>query len=219
MNGPKLCLNCLKSGHRNLKRPSNLKCFNCGKSHHTLLHEDNSAQGQVPARNGLQVSMTELQQLALLATAIVRVRTSDNKCINCRQLVDQRAQACCVTEELVQRLGLIRKPTQSTLHGLKGQSVPKVKGEVALELRAVVGKFSMAVGALILPKLTGNQPSAPLGEMDLKHLNNLQLSDINWMQSRRIDILLDASVYAAILKEGVAKGPAGSPIGQNTELG
>ena len=57
----KLCFNCLKFGHRVFACRSPKRCNQCGKKHHSLLHQEKAA-----AKN----SEEEVRQVGLIATTV-----------------------------------------------------------------------------------------------------------------------------------------------------
>ena len=51
------------------------------------------------------------------------------------------------------------------------------------------------------------------------HLPSLQLADVDFCQPARIDCILGADVYPAIILPGLRREPSRQPVAQNTTLG
>ena len=229
--GKGLCGNCLHSGHKAFECTSNSMYRQCGKGHHSSLHEAifvREVSGSRPTtqsqtHTGLQVlneptGPTPRAFLTVLPTAVVRVKDARNRFLNCRALIDQAAQVCCITEECVAKLGLTRSRSDSTLQGLGGQAVGKVKGEVKVDFKSMFNNFNLNVEALILPKLTGLQPQQKIDMKSTAHLRDIQFADPTRYQPGKVDLLLDAGAYGMILRGGLKRHGNG-PIAQETELG
>ena len=73
--------------------------------------------------------------------------------------------------------------------------------------------------AIVLRKLTSILPKGECAENSWENLCSLQLADSNYHQPVRIDCILGADVYPAIILPGLRKGCSQQPVAQNTGLG
>jgi len=77
----------------------------------------------------------------------------------------------------------------------------------------------MSVYVLVLPRLTVYAGIDSVAVREWPHLRGLDLADPDFASAKRIDILLGADVYDAILGPGVRRGETREPIVQQTSLG
>ncbi|XP_047543298.1 uncharacterized protein LOC125075634 [Vanessa atalanta] len=70
-----------------------------------------------------------------------------------------------------------------------------------------------------MPKLVNSLPHATFAAKKYPHLQHIQLADPDYNISNKIDILLDAKIYAEIIMSGLIKGTKQQPIAQQTRLG
>jgi len=121
----KLCWNCLKVSSHIAKACKSSSCKTCGKRHNTLLHDFKresetqvttsssqvtSPQVNSPVSNVAHATMPNLASQVFLSTALADVYDSQGKGQTCRILLDSGSQMNFITEDLVQRLGLTKKP-------------------------------------------------------------------------------------------------------------
>ena len=168
-----LCFNCLQSGHFAPQCPSDRKCGECRRPHHTLLHshfERDSAgktasldkKQSVPAKtedpsapsashsSHLSCPNSGGQRSALMMTCQIAVMTSDGHVTRARALLDCASSTSFVTERLAQRLQLPRQRQRIRVAGIGGS-------EHTLSSRSVVtltvaNEKSVKVGRLIGPR-------------------------------------------------------------------
>lgn len=156
----------------------------------------------------------------LLATALVEAESRSGKYQIIRALLDQGSQASFVTEATVQALGLKKIPVTNVISGLGGDKTMISKYMVLLKIKSRRdSNFEMELKAYVLSNITTYLPGKRIMLKKWVELKQLCLADPAYDVPNRIDILLGAEVYCRILKEGVLRGPIGSPIAQCTTLG
>lgn len=244
VNRLRLCLNCMGRDHFAADCRSNKNCLLCNKRHHTLLHDTESITAPTstvvatctPAaiKSGPSSSTTPVQPVqshhagsipphggaALLATTLVVFESPMGSCVQVRALLDQGSEVSCVSEAVAKLLRLSRSKVDIPVAGMGATRICCAEAKVQLRLRSSNDEnFSLSFDALVLRKVTGSIPSRHLRNQDWPHLKGLPLSDPWYYQSRRIDLLLGADIYAAILQDDVRHGPAGSPVAQRSRLG
>lgn len=73
--------------------------------------------------------------------------------------------------------------------------------------------------ALVLSKLTAYLPRPLVVEKTSKFLCSLNLADTEPEHNKRIELIIGADVYGAVLRDGIIRGPSGSPMAQFTIFG
>ncbi|XP_063831745.1 uncharacterized protein LOC135080954 [Ostrinia nubilalis] len=217
------------------------RCHVCKKKHHSLLHPsvpksaENSVNGSsvdksvvvatatssINDDNNVVESCANNHNQVLLATALVDVESGSGICKTFRALLDQGSQASFVTESAVQALGLQKVPGKTSISGVGDQNDSIVsKSIVSFSLKSIHDpNYQIVVKAHVLKKLTSVIPSKRVRVETIPNIIHLQLADPNFHIPNKVDLLLGADVYSQILVEGLLKGPAGTPVAQNTKLG
>ena len=77
----------------------------------------------------------------------------------------------------------------------------------------------IGVEAYVLKKVTKDLPLHPIPiALKWDHFSDLELADPEFRTAARIDIVLEAEVFASILRDGRRTGPRGTPSAVNTCL-
>nr|XP_053618948.1 uncharacterized protein LOC128680134 [Plodia interpunctella] len=232
----RLCFNCLSPTHTVIKcRQSN--CRKCGRKHHTMLHFEKEERGThldaaiVPASGATATASSSGQEGAnssrgdpqitvafsrgglqpdrvLLATARVKVLSTNGCKYVIRALLDQGSQASFLTEATAQLLGLKRKSVSGWVSGL-GDSRTNIKHSVSLRLESRHSHQTIYVNAYVLPSLTSLLPACKVSKPVWSEIDSLPLADPTYTIPGKIDILLGAEVYAESLLDGMLKNPDG----------
>lgn len=243
----RLCYNCLSSSHSVFNCKQKGSCRICGKRHHSLLHlnmengrgengshevKDNttglsSLHTNVEVDNDVQQDISITSHLAtgytqaLLATALVPVRSFSGHITILRALIDSGSQASFISERAVQSLQLKRTAIHGTVTGV-GSTTTTVSHVVQLEvLSRFDEEFSLPVRAYVLSShVTTKLPYKSIKPREQwSYLDGLNLADPQYFVSSKIDMLLGVEVYTEIIKNNLIKGPPGSPTAQDTTLG
>ncbi|XP_018372882.1 PREDICTED: uncharacterized protein LOC108767469 [Trachymyrmex cornetzi] len=234
----KLCYNCLGT-HRVAACRTVRRCVRCGKKHHTSIHPGFSQPTKAepdstkPTKPSTVTSATEtaramhsiatatvISPRVLLATAQVRLVSSNGNVITVRALIDKGSEVSLITERTVQLLRMSRTRSSVSLTGIGGKASNKTRGVVNVHLRPnFPSEFQCAVTAHILTHLTAPVPSATTDQTLWPHLEGLQLADPLYSVPGSIDMILGADLYGSIIGEGLIRGTLNSPIAQYTNLG
>ncbi|KAF9422567.1 hypothetical protein HW555_001771, partial [Spodoptera exigua] len=91
------------------------------------------------------------QSTALLATAIVKVRSEDNYTTTLRALIDQGSQASFISERAVQQLTAKRYPTKGTVVGV-GSTKQDIKQVVQISIESRIEAFRLKVRTYVMSK-------------------------------------------------------------------
>lgn len=237
----RICANCFRKGHFPRDCRSNSRCAQCTRRHHTLLHESFALErpisnSQPPMRNEASappthetVATNTAAQLSvnvggggrnvLLATALIRVATSEGRVLTLRALIDQGSERSLLSESAAQQLCVVRRSVNASIVGIGGQASCRVKHSSRIRISPVVQDHpTIEVDCLILGKLTSYAPRSYTVSDSWRHVCHLSLADPELHSNRAIDILLGADVYGDIIREGLLRFP-GEPIAQLTVFG
>lgn len=245
----RICYNCLGSNHSVRFCQKATTCRICKRKHHSLLHPKDVSTSTANLENvGQAVEgvsgeathhvMTDdsppetpplvscftkgiVTEEILLATALVKAesKTGDYRVV--RALLDQGSQASFVTEAVVQDLGIKKLPIQGTISGLGGdQTSVRSKYMVQLKVQSLTDpSFQIVLKAYVLNKITTFLPGKKVAVPQWVELQKLTLADPTYNSPNKIDVLLGADVYCQVLREGLMRGPKGTPVAQCTALG
>ena len=76
------------------------------------------------------------------------------------------------------------------------------------------------VNAIIVPQVTCDLPVLPItSKRDWTHLENPTLADPDYDKPGRVDLLLGAETFVAVIRHGRWSGPQNSPTALETEFG
>ncbi|XP_073956369.1 uncharacterized protein [Choristoneura fumiferana] len=234
----KLCFNCLAPGHGVFKCRVPLSCRICRKRHHSLVHVfksndhdqasktppviANAAENEPVVQAAMAVAShhTARQGMALLATAMVKVRSEQGHTIALRALIDQGSQASFISEKAAQMLKLKREPARGTIVGVASTRT-NITQVVKLEVSSHHDKFTMQLRAYVISKqLTTKMPKKTIVTSNWHYLQDLDLADPSYNTPGPIDLLLGVKEYAQIIEDAsIIRGPPGTPCAQKTTLG
>ncbi|XP_059056144.1 uncharacterized protein LOC131850012 [Achroia grisella] len=241
----RLCYNCLIPYHTVDKCKQRSTCRRCGKKHHSLIHpEGNTSDHLSPDAGGsshirdnrqAEVATTpvehnvaahyadqEMTKNVLLATALVKIHTTNGTTYSLRALIDPGSEGSFITESAAQFLGLKKTTVRCTINGLGDNDKASLTSTSMVTFVAQSrydSNFTVPVQAFVLKSITRALPAQRIREQNWLHLHNLDLADPYFDTPGKVDILLSAEIYSEILKEGLRKGPRGTIIAQNTYLG
>lgn len=234
-----LCFNCLGLGHTVYSCRLLTRCRLCKRKHHSLLHAKDvpvSTDPKVEPKQSVDTQQTQddasnivtncaatSRSHDLLPTALVKVTSGTGTEATLRSLLDQCSQASYITESAVQLLGLKKYVSYKSSLRLgeddKGCALTS-KYVVYFRLQSMYNpNFRLSVKAHVQKKLTSILPSNKIKFPLWKELEQYNLADPTWDTPGKIDILLSSSVYSKVLKQGLSRGPPGSLIAQDSELG
>lgn len=135
----------------------------------------------------------------LLATAMVKLFSTNNEPVYARALLDSCSTTSLVTNDLVQKLKLT--PTNSTINisGIHGTATHSNK-VVSLSIHSSVNrKVTFDISCCVLNKITNNVPQFILKKSTIRIPKNIELADPHFNIPGQVDILLGADVYYSIV--------------------
>ncbi|XP_011883594.1 PREDICTED: uncharacterized protein LOC105570764, partial [Vollenhovia emeryi] len=235
------CFNCLNPKHNESNCPSGNRCSRCGEKHHSLLHlpDDPPSANKTPAGRsdvgatpGASASAGAVASNVvaltsafggnvLLSTARLLCSGSDGGELGVRALLDSGSEVSFVTERVAQRLRLARRRVRVPVTGIRGADSGIATHAVALDIGSPRDRDTRLhlPSALVLPRLTSSLPTRPVARVEWPHLHGLTLADPDFDRPAPVDVILGAGAYGCLLREGLIRGPNGTPAAQNTALG
>ncbi|XP_049879678.1 uncharacterized protein LOC126376395 [Pectinophora gossypiella] len=238
-----LCFNCLSPTHPVKSCHMSTCCRRCGRRHHTLLHfergtNQDSISNESPSfeknQNTVQIqpnrepetkvvahfAKESHQSKVLLATALVKVKSTSGYSLTVRALIDQGSEASFISEATAQALGLQRSSVNGLICGV-GDGQTRTKNIVSCVIESIhQPTFSVPVKAFVLKKLTSFLPSKKSMISDWPEIQFLPLADPQYGTPGKIDLILGVEVHSEILIEGLVKHPSlRGPVAQNTQFG
>lgn len=237
-----LCYNCLVPGHSVLKCRTPVSCHVCHKRHHSLLHlqkkPDTSGQigtiqpsvspspcnveeqEEIRVNTMVASNCNTRQKIALLATAMVIVRSERDHTTVLRALIDPGSESSFISEKATQLLQLTRTTAKRSIIGM-GSMKTNVNQVVQFKVVSrYKSDYSIQVEAYVVSQqLTAKIPTKSLAVHNWPHLEGLHLADPSYCTPGSIDLLLGVKEYAKILQSDLIKGPPGSPCALKTGLG
>lgn len=213
----KLCVNCLYD-HNGKNCISEKRCRECQGRHNTLVHEAYVKQPTMgmERNKATNVSQNDITE-TLLATAVVRVQSSDGTFIKLRALIDQGSQTSLITEKAAQMLQLPRQRCKGVIFGV-GAKENNCKGVINITCSSVYSDYHFTTDIFIMKNLINNLPNRSFNKPDWSYLENVQLADPDFNVSRPVDLLLGADVYSSIILSGIISSDH-KPVAQQTRLG
>ncbi|XP_070529939.1 uncharacterized protein [Cardiocondyla obscurior] len=180
-------------------------CFNC-LGHHRMQF----------CKSPRRCNICKKQHHTLLHPEIVK-ETAEEVSL---AFLDQGSQISFITEALAQTLCLTRSRVHVSLSGIGALKAGTVRSKSTIVLRSFQdSEFSLEIEVLILPKLTGLLPSKEIKAKDILENFKKPLADPYFFKPAKVDILLGASEYSVLIKEGLHRWPETDLIAQDTVFG
>ncbi|XP_011881903.1 PREDICTED: uncharacterized protein LOC105569780, partial [Vollenhovia emeryi] len=236
----KRCVNCLGASHSEKHCRSKFTCRVCNARHHTLLHADTPLSQQTVASSppaALEassptsttnspseshhafVSLTTAPKPVILSTATVTVRSSSERAITVRALLDSGSEVTFMTERTAQNLRVRRIRTRVIMSGINciQTNACRAAAEISISPRdSLTPSFNTT--ADILPSLTNYTPRLTSEVTQWHHLSELKMADLNPLSSEPIDLIIGSDLYSRLLV-GARCGASNQPSAINTHLG
>ncbi|XP_063901218.1 uncharacterized protein LOC135120827 [Zophobas morio] len=219
----KLCLNCLKGGHK-LMSCNSSNCKKCNKRHNSLLHinERETSTSPEPSTSSLNSVSSHCAQILnkniTLSTAMINVCDEHGKLVQFRILLDNGSVSNFITERAVKQLGLKNVQTINlSLIGI-GCSSSVINKTVSARISSIINNFNAKLEFLIVSEITGNIPStsfSPINDIPI----NIKLADPLYNESKPVDILIGNEIFWDLMCVGQIRLSKQGPVLQKTQLG
>ncbi|XP_070517421.1 uncharacterized protein [Cardiocondyla obscurior] len=156
----------------------------------------------------------------ILPTARAYIESDKGIRSTIRILLDQGSQASFITEGTAQLLSADRKRVHIPLSDIGSVASGVVRSVSTVTLYSFYdSKFKMSCDVLIYPKLTGLLPATDLSHTLAFHRAGLHLADPHYYKPAKVDALLGAGAYNALIREGLHRIHDTGLIAQETALG
>ncbi|XP_049286907.1 uncharacterized protein LOC125765617 [Anopheles funestus] len=215
VNEHRLCLNCMRPGHRARECKSSSTCKKCRKRHHTLLcpsllqvtdspslrqHNDTPTTSTMSSIvEPISCASSGQRKTTLLATAAVIIVDDDGKEYIARALLDSGSDTCFITENLAQQLKSRKEKNNLKISGISSTTTT-TKYSIRATLRSRIGRYFADLQFYVLPKITENIPSSSIDTSGWNLPSNIFLADPHFDRSDRIDVLIGAEIFFEIMK-------------------
>lgn len=228
-----ICDRCLEK-HVGDKTCHMKPCSTCREMHNTLLCEtrvaptvhlasisDTPASPDHPQMTLEEVLESEAAAVAtLLPTALVSSRSKTGRRETLRALCDPCSQLNFVTTDSIQKLRLIKHPTNMVVSVMGSDKLVESKGIVKLTITSLIDETkSYVIQAHVLRKITSKVPLYDVDCSSWEHIQGLQLADPTFNVSGDIQLLLNSHVWGLFACNHVVKGNMTQPTAQSTSLG
>ncbi|XP_066156028.1 uncharacterized protein [Euwallacea fornicatus] len=219
----KVCFNCLKPGH-SVKDCRLRNCSKCPAKHHTLLHfepvrvQDDASKPVESLEHQVSLSSLSSDNHVFLSTVLVDVVSAEGKRLKVRALLDSGSQSNFITSSLCKRLKTKLGDFEVIVGGL-GSKASEVKHCCHIEVCARHSGYKSSLKCLVLPRITGFIPGAPVNISRLNIPSNITLADPEFSKPGPIDLLIGSELFYGLLCVGqISLGPH-NPILQKTRFG
>ena len=145
-------------------------------------------------------------------TCQVLIHAPNGSQIRARGLLDTGSSTSFVSQRLVQSLNLQRSSKNLEITGIAGISHNSPLHSVSTFYISPTDSPNekMPVTAVVVPRVTCDLPVQPTPfDSKWEHLSDLNLSDPDFGQPGRIDILLGVDIYTEVLLQGRINIPCG----------
>lgn len=213
----KLCHSCLNSHQGKCKL--SLKCSTCHKEHNSLLHLDKQGDPARDDSNTSKVSCFSTKNFGnvILPTVKVQLKTSRSNYLMARGLLDTGSQTSFITTDMAKQLNLRIYDNPINIIGISSKKSSTCKS-VDLKVRSLVYDFCLNVTCAVIDEITCELPQFSF-ESPVNIPDGVKLSDEDYNQPGKIDILFGADVFFQILLAGTIKVNKSQLVLQNTCFG
>ena len=235
-----LCFNCLKpissTHYSSCCMSQGCMMEGCQRKHHTLLHRASSnpktevtkdekvnsserveaiVASHVGVLNGI-VKVDSENKMRLLPTAKAKLIQNGTE-TDVRILIDSGSDHSYIKQDIAESLGMQSEGPSKLMHGGQSRTI-KVR-KFKFTLTALDGSKSADVSAWAVDKVCAPLEAVPVDISKYRYLKGLKLGDSYPRQTANIDILLGSDQWGQILRSGLKKRDASSPIATNSIFG
>ncbi|XP_061724911.1 uncharacterized protein LOC133530870 [Cydia pomonella] len=155
----------------------------------------------------------------LLCTAIVDIVGPYNT-VRARAVLDNCSQSSFITEKLK---GMLNLPASNedyiTICGINDNDFDIPQRHCEISVKSRLNSFNTSVSCLVIPKLTGTLPNAPVDYTKLNLPENIELADPDFFRPSNVDLLLGGDVFYDLVEENLVKLGKNKPTLVKSHLG
>lgn len=228
------CFNCLGLGHNSKNCVSKRNCKECGRRHHTLLHQSTVscvlATPSAPAVPAASMTNADPEssltagvpsQTALVLSCQVTL-DANGKQQSVRAMIDTGSTLSFVTGKVVAALSAKKVPFATTVSGLESSHAASSHFKVDLVLRSITDEQEppVPISPSVVKSITRNTPVADITRReDVVFTRNLKLADPHFGQPGNIDLLIGQDALAKVLRGGMVSSRNSTLYAINTMFG
>ena len=246
-----LCFNCLKTNHQVKNCPSTKRCLKerCGRSHHTLLHEDlrvesrpsltsnersfiqtsaspkENARNPEPVSNSLPIVQTNINQVCFqpqrkVLLQVLPVRIhSQGNTVDTYAVLDPGSDSTLIRKDLAERLQLVGETYRLNINTVGNEATTQNLDRVSFSLSSKEQPDPVMVHGAWVIKKL-NIPSFKLSKKrTVEQWNHLSDVDLPELQGGDVMILIGADMAHLLIHLEVRQGRRDEPIAVKTPLG
>ncbi|KAK2577929.1 hypothetical protein KPH14_000954 [Odynerus spinipes] len=136
---------------------------------------------------------------------MVVLRTLTGRCCRVRTLLDQGAEACIISEDIIQMLQLAENPVDASIFSIGLSHIANAKTFVQVGLRSIYDpNVNVEFPALVLNQLIDDRTELP--SQSLPYLKGLKLADPEYGSSTKIDLIIGVEIYGSFLLPDATSG-------------
>lgn len=155
----------------------------------------------------------------LLGTAVLKVEIQ-GALFPARALIDPASDYSFVTDHLRRKLRLPTTPIAAEISGLEELGSAWSNRLCNITLRSNTQEhFSMTMEAIVVKGVSENLPTHPINPNIAMDLDDIQLADPEFYNSRPVDILIGSDYYPQIIRSEVKNGFLDTLVAQETQFG
>ncbi|CAH0713895.1 unnamed protein product, partial [Brenthis ino] len=177
----------------------------------------NNASGDV-SETSANYSNKNSNQVILSTAQVYILNPTTNEPLKVRALLDSGSQSSFITKSLQQKLAINSNPISVNVIGI-GHSDNQIKESCVIQLKSIYNNFKTKLNCLVLHRLTGNLPKAPINIQQLNIPSHLHLADPDFNQPAPIDILIGADLFWQLMKNDRISLGANKPMLQYSSCG
>lgn len=221
----KLCLNCLRPGHRTRMCRVG-PCNSCKKRHNTLLHRPVQPNEPTTANESLanntlttDCNFSNVNKQIILSTAIIDIfNPQTRQTESVRALLDCGSQSSYMTVSLKEKLCLQSHKTNVKIIGIGNNTSHCVESCVA-QINSKESDFQATLTFMLLPTLTSYIPKYKINTETFNIPTSVRLADPSFDRPAPVDVILGADIFWDILGSHQINLGANSPQLRSSQLG
>ncbi|XP_057656782.1 uncharacterized protein LOC130894179 [Diorhabda carinulata] len=199
----KLCLNCLRSGH---------------KTNQCRLYASCKTSNQNINQENVSLTTSSVHFQILLSTVVVDVLNSYGAYVPVRAILDSVSMSSFITESLHSKLNIPKQTINFAVSGLNS-AFSNVKYKCCLKFKSQHKNFTTDLSCFILPEITGNLTTFYIDKQKLLIPKYINLADKNFNKPGPIEMLIGADIFWNVLRPNQLKLNTNGPVLQETQLG
>ncbi|GFT64062.1 integrase catalytic domain-containing protein [Trichonephila clavipes] len=233
-----LCFNCLSTSHRAKDCKPRFVCSECQKRHHKTIHYTQRAQNQevtnstfeplntsepvfeprVETQNNLLTTTSiNRNKCVLLSSAICYIKSENGLC-PVKAILDSGSTSNFLTRSLCDLIGLKKYKTNVSVSGLNKTVIP-IDSRVSVSISNKEGSYIKTFDFFLVSTITEDLVPTAKIDFNLNNIPNLKLADKNFNIPERVQMLLGAEVFYALMLPGLLKMEGSNAIFKITVFG